>query len=328
MPFVHKPTHFFWVILALMAGLLVPKPAAAAETCNRIVAVVNGDVITLYELNQRIKEMSGLDPDQLRAQDENRYMESRRAVLDLLIDEKLAEEKIQELGIRVTPAQVDAAVERIKRNSNWTQEDLMARLKQEGVDYETFRERIRGQLERMELIHEEVQSRIVIREEELKEYYETHKSDFTKLAEVHLAAIVLTPENPTKNPGQRALLERAENIVSRIRSGEDFAALAREFSQGPGAQEGGDLGFFKLSTLDSQLAEILEEMSPGDVTDPILRNGSVHIIKLLERTRGEQRSFEEVRDAIYDRFYQEEVNKRYSSWIQELRETAYTKIIF
>jgi peptidyl-prolyl cis-trans isomerase SurA len=323
-----KPKRLCWVCFTVLAGLVVSISPVAAETCNRIVAVVNSDVITLYELNSRIKQMTGLDPDQLKARDESRYIESRRAMLDLLIDEKLAQEKIQELGIRVTPSQVDAAIERIKRNSNWTQEDLKARLEQEGSDYEAFRQRIRDQLERMRLINEEVQSKIVIREEELKEYYETHKSEFVKLAEVHIAAIVLLPKNPPSAAEREALLQRADDLVSRIRAGEDFASLARRFSQGPGAQEGGDLGFFELSVLDPELAEIVKDMSPGSVADPILRDGAVHIIKLLERQEGKQQPYEEVRDALHDRFYQEEVNKRYSVWIQELRETAYTKIIF
>jgi peptidyl-prolyl cis-trans isomerase SurA len=323
-----KPVFLHGIYLAAVAVLLVSTGAAAAETCNRIVAVVNGDVITLYELNSRIKEMTGQDPDQLKAHDETRYIQSRRAVLDLLIDEKLAQEKINELGIRVTPAQVDAAIERIKQNNNWTQEDLTSKLKEEGAEYEKFRERIRKQLERMRLINEEVQSKIVIREEELKEYYETHESEFMKLAEVHLAAIILVPKDPNNTAEREAVLQRAQDIVARIRAGEDFSALARQFSQGPGAQEGGDMGSFRLSVLDPQLKQTLERMSPGEVTDPILKDGTVHIIKLLERQKGELQTFEEVRDSLYDRFYQEEVNKRYSVWIQELRETAYTKIIF
>lgn len=314
--------------VAVVVGLLFPASMESAETCNRIVAVVNGDVITLYELNSRIKQLTGVDPDQLKIQDEKRYIESRRAVLDLLIDEKIAQEKIQELEIRVTPAQVDSAIERIKRNNNWTHEDLVDRLKQDGVDYEKFRERIRGQLERMQLINKEVQSKIVIREEELREYYETHKSEFMKHSEVHLAAIVLVPRDPKNSGEQETLRQRAQELFERIHAGEDFGTLARQFSQGPGAQEGGDLGVFKLSQIEPDLARILEGMSPGDVTEPLQRGSTVHIIKLLEKTKGEQRSFEEARDTIYDRFYQDEVNKRYTVWIQELRERAYTKIIF
>ena len=93
---------------------------ATAETCNRVVAIVNDDVITLFELNKRIMEITGLAPVDLRKKSEDRFLETRRRVLDLLVDEKISQGKIKELGIQVTSKQVDEAVERIKKTNQWT----------------------------------------------------------------------------------------------------------------------------------------------------------------------------------------------------------------
>ena len=104
--------------------------------------------------------------------------------------------------------------------------------------------------------------------------------------------------------------------------------MAKKFSEGPGAEDGGDLGFFNTSQLDPELTRIIKDMSAGDTSEPIIRPSGIQIIKLLEKQEGRVKPLEEVRDAIYGILYRKEVNERYSSWIKELREKAYTKIIF
>jgi parvulin-like peptidyl-prolyl isomerase len=145
---------------------------------------------------------------------------------------------------------------------------------------------------------------------------------------VHLATIFLKQEDPSNQEETVALLRKAEEIVFRLKKGEDFGKMARTFSQGPGAKEGGDLGFFKTAHLDPDLLKVLKDMSPGDVTRPIIRQAGIQIVKVLEKQDSGVKSFEEVRDAIFEILYKEEIDKRYSSWIKGLRENAYTKIIF
>ena len=155
-----------------------------------------------------------------------------------------------------------------------------------------------------------------------------NKDEFSIIAEVHLATIFLKQEDPSNQEETVALLRKAEEIVFRLKKGEDFGKMAREFSQGPGAEEGGDLGFFKTAQLDPDLLEVLKGMSTGDVTRPIIRQAGIQIVKLLEKQDSGVKPFGEVRDAIFEILYKEEIDKRYSSWIKGLREKAYTKIIF
>ena len=142
----------------------------SAQTFNSIVAIVNEDVITLHELNKKMREMTGLTPDDLRSQSKKIYLETRRRILELLINEKITQAKIQELGIRVTPLQIDATIEKIKTNYQLTHEDLIDQLRKEGLTYEKYREKIKKDLERFRLIDAEVKSKIIIREEQLKQY--------------------------------------------------------------------------------------------------------------------------------------------------------------
>ena len=323
-----KGFKIFSIIIWPAVLALIFHPVALAEICNRVVAQVNNDVITLYELDNKIKELTGYDSGELKMKDEKRFIETRRKVLDLLVDEKIAFEKIREMGIEVTPGEIDEAIERIKESNKLTQEGLIAGLKKQEVSFESYREEIKRQLERNRLINYEVKSKIVIREEEIKEYYSKNKDKFSIIAKVHLATIFLKQEDPSNQEETVALLRKAEEIVFRLKKGEDFGKMAREFSQGPGAKEGGYLGFFKTTQLDPDLLKFLKDMSTGDVTRPIIRQAGIQIVKLLEKQDSGVKPFEEVRDAIFEILYKEEIDKRYSSWIKGLREKAYTKIIF
>lgn len=319
------------LMLALMVSAVVSisfSPRLTAETFNRVVAIVNEEVITLHELNKKIEEMTGLSTDDIKSQDKKEYLETRRQILELLIDERIAQERIQELGIRVDSRQVDAAIENIKKNRRLTHEDLLAGLKNEGLTYERYREIIRRDLERMRLINSQVKSKIIIRDEQLIQYYHEHQEEYKVDGYVHLAGIFLMNEKSEDKGEMAELSRRCEDILARIRDGEDFGEMAREFSKGPGAAEGGDLGRFKTSQLDPELKRILEVMPEGGVSDPIKRGKGIQIIKLIRREAARVKPFEKVKEDIYERLYRGEVDKRYLSWIKDLRKNTYTKIIF
>lgn len=300
----------------------------SAETFNRVVAIVNEDVITLHELNNLIQEMTGLTPEDLMSRNRNQYLETRRRVLELLIDEKITRAKIEELEIKVTSSEMDATIEKIKKNNRLTHEDLMARLRADGITYEKYREKIKKDLERFKLINFEVKSKIIIREERLREYYENHKEKFSSDGEVHLAGIFLRQKNPEDEDEIHRITKKGKDILDRLGKGEDFGELARKFSQGPGAEERGDLGNFKIAQLEPLLRKVLEDMPEGGVSDLIIKGKGIQIIKLIEKTDAKVKPFNEVKHAIYAILYGDEVDKRYVAWIKELRKSSYTKIIF
>jgi peptidyl-prolyl cis-trans isomerase SurA len=298
------------------------------ETFNRVVAVVNDDVITLFELNKKIKELTGRNAKELRDMDEAAFLETRRKVLDFLIDERIAGEKIKELSITVGDQDIDQAIETIKKNNQWTHEDLLDRLEKQGMTYDRFREGVKKDLSRMQLLNIEIRSKIIIREEEIQQYYEEHKEEFTVEGEVRIATIFLPNPAGGGKDGNQRLMDLAIDLFERIQGGADFAELAREYSQGPGASDGGDLGYFKIKDMDRNLWEILENLPEGGISSPIVQPAGIQIVKLVEKRSGGEKGLDEMRDAIYGILYQKEVDKRYDAWIKEQRENAYTKIIF
>ena len=315
-------------ISAILIGLIYLSSSLAAEPINRVVAKVNNEIITLYELDAKIKQLTGLEPDEFRTRNKKSFLETRKKILDLLIDEKIAGQKIRELGINVSREEVDAAIEKIKTDNNLTHEDLLAKLKEQGIDYGTYWEEIKKRLERTRLINQEVKSKIIVSEEEIKAYYHENQDQYQTEERVRLAAIILNAKNPSDKEEAAGLSRKVQEIFSRLQNGEDFGQLARDFSQGPGAKDGGDLGLFETSRLDPELQKVIQNMSPGEVSKPIIRPSGAHIIKLVERYPGQKKPLETVREAIYEILYRQEVEKRYAAWIKGLREKAYTRVIF
>jgi len=315
--------YFMFALLAVVG--LEYSPAASVEICNRIVAVVNDEVITLHELNGKIKELTGAEASDLENQDKEAYIEARRKVLDLLINEKIAREKIKEIGIEVTSGEVDSAIEGIKKRNNWTQEDLTRGLNEQGITIEKYRNNIKQEMEQMRLIELEVKSKIIVLDETIKKYYDDHIDEYKSEEKVRLAIILLMQDNASPGDETPFLTQKTEEIFSRLQNGEDFGSLAKKFSQ---AEAGGDIGFINTSQLDPRLKTIINNMDVGDVSKPMISPTGVQIIKLMEKQEEGAKTVEEVKESIFEVLYNEEINERYSSWVKELREKAYIKIIF
>jgi peptidyl-prolyl cis-trans isomerase SurA len=303
------------------------EPLFAAEVCNRVVAVVNNDVITLYELNNRIKDMTGQAPEELMQKNETMFRDAQQKILEMLIDEKITQAKIKELRIQVSEKQVDAYVDKVKRDNQLTQEDLIAGLEKEGLSYEKYRERVKRDIERAQLIEYEVRSKIIIRDESIQKYYEDHKGTFGVAEKVQLAGIFLLRKNLKSEEEMRELYRKAQDISNKLKAGADFGQLAATYSEGPGANQGGDLGQFTVEHLEPGLKSMVEALPEGGISDPLVRPNGIQIIKVVQKQTGKIRSFEEMKEAIFGILYQEEVNRRYQTWINELRDSAYTRVI-
>jgi peptidyl-prolyl cis-trans isomerase SurA len=317
------------VVLTVLFVIMFSASAHShAEISNRVVAIVNNDVITLYELNKRIKELTGYSSDTLKAQSDEKFIETRRTILEMIIDEKVAQSKIQELGVQVSQEEIDSYIENFKKANNLTQEDLIAGLKDEGTTLALYRNSIKEKLEREQLIEYEVKSKSIILENQISKYYQDHIDEFREEELDQIASIVLKVQDKNNADELAELNKKGEKILARLKNGEDFSALAKEFSQGPGADEGGVLGEFNSAHIDPALKKIIGGLAEGQVSDLITTGSGIQIIKLLKRTGGAVKPFEEVRNDIYQTIYDQELEKRYSTWIKELRDKSFTKINF
>jgi peptidyl-prolyl cis-trans isomerase SurA len=183
-------------------------------------------------------------------------------------------------------------------------------------------------MEQEKLINYEVKSKAVILEGQILKYYQEHPDQYKKDERVHVAGIVLLVQDKENKDELNELKKKGEEILARLKSGEDFGALAKEYSQGPGADEGGELGEYDPAELDQELKKVIAGLSDGDVSGVIERDTGIQIIKLIKRIGGNLKPFEEVRNDIYETIYNEEISKRYTTWLKDLRDKSFTKINF
>ncbi len=311
-----------------VAMLLTATCKVYGEVNNRVVAMVNEDIITLHELKTAIERFTGLDIEDLKSADRDRYYQIREAILNNLINELITEQQVNQLGIKVTKEETDKALDRVKRINNLTQEDLLYSIKKEGLSLEEYRENIKKQIQHFRLLDHEVKSKIVITEENLKKYYNDHKEKYHQPGKVKLGRIFLKTGNPGDGEEKAAARKTGLEIMKSLEQGRRFSDMARQYSQGPAANEGGDLGWIKVSELDPEMREMIADLSPGEFTGLCPSPHGFHIIKLLERKHGGLKEFKEVKDAIYAGLFREKVEKGYAEWLKKMREKSFIKITF
>lgn len=299
-----------------------------AEITNRIVATVNSDIITLYELNTSIKRLTGLNAEDLQVRDEKNFYKVRRAVLNNLVNEKITDQQTIKLGIKVTEKNIQEAIEKVKRENNLTQEELLHTLRLEGITLKDYKERIKREIERFRLVNYEVKSKIVITEEDLRKYYRKHTKEYTETHKVKLARILLKIENPGDKGEIAKVKSLGEGILQRLKEGYDFSEMAKTYSQGPAGPEGGCLGWIPFNQLDPTLKKRIAKLSPGKYTDLGVCPFGIQIVKLIEEKKARIKPFEEVRDAIYSKLFKGKVEERYATWLNKLREKSFIKVIF
>ena len=320
-----------WVLsvsLWLSLGTVLPSPKADAEVVDRIIAFVNDDIITLSELNEKTKAFVAAQQNPFLREQQQSLEEIRRNMLDSLINERLAAQEVSRLKISVGEPEVDATIARIMQENQLSQEAMEAQLRKEGATYKEFRQRIKSSLEQRKLVSREVQEKTIITDEMVEAYYKSHIKEFRGKERWHLQDIYLPfPEGDTREERTR-VYGVAEQILKRLHEGADFGLLAQRYSQGPGAEAGGDLGFFSRGELEPALERAIENLEPGETTPAIETARGLHIFKVTEVDRTPAKTLDEVRESIRSSLYTREVDFRYREWLSALRERSYIKIVY
>jgi peptidyl-prolyl cis-trans isomerase SurA len=316
------------VSLLLLLGGILPSFGTAGEVVDRIIAYVNDDIITLSELNERTNALvAARRQNPFLHEQEMSLEEIRHSMLNRLINERLASQEISRLQISVSEEEVDGAIARIMEENHLTQETLEAELRKEERTMTDLRQQIKESLEQRKLVSREVQNKTVITDEMVEAYYQDHIYEFEKKQRWRIQDIYL-PYYPDDTPDERARLrDLAQQILERVRAGVDFSLLAKNYSQGPGAEAGGDMGYFAPGELEPVLEAAVKNLKAGEVSPDIETTRGIHIIKVTEVERTAPKALDEVRESIRNVLYKREVEFRYREWLSSLRERSYVKIV-
>ncbi len=283
----------------LMLGALLIGTVAHAEvrTIDKVVAIVDSDVVMQSQLDQRTREVQQTIAKRGQGVPPASALESQ--VLDRLILENLQLQIGERSGIRITDEELNQAVGTIAQRNNMSIDQFKAALAHDGLSYNSAREQIRREMIISRVRQRRVAERIQVSEQEVKNFLASDlgKAQFSE--EFHLANILVpTPDSATSDQIQAAAV-KAKDIYGKLQQGANFEQLAISSSASESALDGGDMGWRKAAQLPPPFGDMLSSMSPGEVTPPARTPGGFIILKLLEKRGGENQT--QMRDEVHVR---------------------------
>ena len=317
--------------ILLTIGILSIGVAAASDAMlvDRIVAVVNEDIITLYDLNlalqpyqAKIKALN-YSPEKER----EALFKLRAELLNQIIDEKLTDQAVKRNNIEVSEKEIDATIERIKAARSLTDEDIRAGIALQGLTMEGYRKAIKEQLLRSILVNREIKSKIVITEDEIKKYYEAHREKYAGETKYHIWNIFIRSSEVVDESAKELALGKMESIITKLNQGQAFESLAAQKPDSSMDPEGADLGLYRLDELSPQLQKTVKDMKAGDFSPILKTDMGYQIIYVQKIIHTDAKSMDDVKSEIQQTLYDEAVENRFQTWLKNLRKKSYIKII-
>jgi peptidyl-prolyl cis-trans isomerase SurA len=315
--------------LSLAADPATP-PAAATNAVqpprlvlNRVAATINGEVVTQQELELRAGDEwrraaatpSGAEHDRATA------LVLRRA-FEVVLAEKLFHAQALALQLEVTDEQVDSAVADIKKRNNADDKMLDQMLAEQQMTRATFREQVRGQLESYNVLSAKVRSKVKLSDDDVRNYYQKHPGEFVGEEELHVRHILIPLAEEAPPAEVTRAVAAAEKTRERIVAGAPFAEMAKAVSKGPGAADGGDLGWLRRGTMQRSLEEVVFALKDGEMTKVVRAGPGLHLFRVEERRTAGGKSFEQARDEIRDKLSMEQTQAYREQLLGELKRDA------
>jgi peptidyl-prolyl cis-trans isomerase SurA len=319
--------------LVLCASVLLGAAVASAQTPGRvveeIVARVNNDIITRGDLEQAketLRDEIGRDcPRCAPAEIEERYAAAEKNLLRDLIDNLLLIQRAKDLGVNVDTDVVRRMDQIRQENKIESMEELEKQVRAAGLDYEEFRTNIRNELYRQEIMRREVGARIQMDPAEVKKYYDEHMEEFVRPEQVYVREIFVSTEGKT-DAEKVTLKAKADGLLQRVRSGEDFGGLARVFSDGSTAANGGELGLFGKGQMPANLEQATFQLNRNEVTDVIEVQGGYLILQVMEHYVAGQQPLDKVENEIMNKMYNEKMRPALREYLDQQREESFVEV--
>ena len=335
-------------LLAVGYALLLPCLSPADTVVEEIIARVNNEIVTRSEyirsrdqLKQEVQQQDPANADRI-------FSEKQRDVLRDLIDQQLLLQKGKDLGITGDTELIKRLDEMRKQMNLETMEDLEKAAEAQGASYEDFKQNLRNQIVTQRVIGQEVGSKLAMSKEDVKKFYEEHRAEMEQPEQVRLSEILIAPKTPAKpapgadaakpEPPSSSLSEaeteaalaaaqvKAQDILEQIHKGAQFSDLAKKYSDGPSAKDGGDLSYFKPGTLAKELEDKVFALKAGGVTDVIRTKQGYVILQATEHQMAGIPTLKEVEPRIQDALYMQKLQPALRAFLTTLREEAFIDV--
>ncbi len=311
--------------LFLLAALAAPAPQA--RVLDRVAALVNGEVITLLELEDRggpdLRRAEAQPPGPARDRERARVL---KEAFDGAVSERLFQSQVASLGIEITDAEIDTVIQDVKRRNGLDEDRLDEALRAQGMDRAAYRKAVKRDLESMRLVQLKIRNKVKVTDEDVKNYWQTHPQEFRAGEEVRVRHIFIALPHDADQAELTRVDAIAQRALARVKAGEDFGKVAREMSQGPSARDGGELGWLKRGTVQPELEKVAFALQPGEVSGLVRTRPGYQILQVEERRGGGARPFEEVKEEVRDRLVNEQGDTYRTQYVAELRKDAVIEV--
>ena len=322
------------------AAPAVQKPVAATapaksadakgKVVEEIIARVNNEIITRSELDRSRASavedaqqecQNRCTPEQLKSAIE----EGQKNALRNLIDQSLLVQRAKDMGVSMEPDVIKRLDQIRVQNKLDSMEDLEKAVSTQGLNWEDFKNNIRNGLLTQRVISSEVGSHITVGREEIEKYYNEHKKEYIRPEQVALRSIEVSTAGK-KEPELPDLKKKAETAAKRVKDGEDFAEIAKRFSDGTTAKQGGFLGIYKRGELSKELEDVVFKLKKNDLTDVMETKQGYLVLQVLEHYDEGEQPLSKVENEITDKLYGERMEPALRAYLKTLREQSYVVI--
>jgi parvulin-like peptidyl-prolyl isomerase len=247
----------------------------------------------------------------------NQINASDREVLEQFITEKLLEAEVRESGINITDEDVNRYIEQVKRNNRLSDDDLRTALSREGQTMVSYKASVKAEMEKSEIIDRQVRRKVNITDEDVERYYKLNSKNYRGNERARIRHILLPLADNAPPATVESVMAKGKELYQRIAGGEDFATLAREYSEGAGRAEGGEIGWVNRGTLVPGIEEVaFQKLSVGQVSEPFRTSMGVHIVKLEGRESGNVLPLSSVAPRIKEELLNKVLEERFARWLK------------
>jgi len=317
-------------LLVLLLAALLPCPALAVEVVDRIVVVVNEDLIlhsevdTEFDLVVRAEQITFPDgPNGLEQRQELREM-----LVEGLIGRKLMDQAMIRLGILVDEAEVESQLGEYARSNNMSIDQFLQELARQGITAAEFRADLREQMAQYRLFQAEIGTRIEVTEDMLLQRYRERAGGQLDDPEYHLRVIVLHLDEAGGEMAFDEALSLAESIRADVAAGGSFDELARQHCTDPAiASKGGDFGKVRPRSMIPEWRDAVEGLPLNQVSEPFEFRGALWLIQVYRITDAAASSFEALRDQLFDELYREQEEREIELWVEREKAKAHIEYL-
>ncbi len=293
---------------AVLTLLIASSITNAREQVDRVVLVINEEIITLTEFMNEA-EKNGINMEE--AGMEYKFLEQ-------IIDKTIVEQEAKQAGITVSDEELDFTLKEMKSRFKLDETEMEKALEKQNMTEESFREQWRFQLLTQKLMEAKVKGNVAVTDQEIKEYYQQTYGDYEEgVSEIRIAHILILNNGPDA-------LRKATKIADEAKAGEDFPKLAKEYSQDTmSAQNGGDLGYFKKGDLVESLEFAVKDVQINEIVGPVESPGGYHIIKVLDKKDSKIGIPQSYSNEIRNTIYSQKAEEMLKNYLKNIKETAY-----